>query len=131
LRLLYPIERMNVKSEKARKVLTGYTMGARKFPPSAIRIEMPDEIEEAWKTLELFPVKATVALDVIRTELPKAKRLLETFPEQEIIEVPSIGVSYSHVLRTYADACGKLQDATAALIEALGQEVVRIRALRA
>jgi hypothetical protein len=41
---------------------------------------MPEEVEEAWKNLELFPVEVAVALDLIRTELPNAKRLLDTFP---------------------------------------------------
>jgi hypothetical protein len=81
LRLLYPIEKMNVRAEDVRKVLSGSSRADRKLPPSVIRIVMPDEVEEAWRNLELFPVEVAVALDVIRTELPNAKRLLDTFPD--------------------------------------------------
>ncbi|MEH2497891.1 hypothetical protein V1294_004370 [Bradyrhizobium sp. AZCC 1678] len=130
LRLLYPIEKMRVQSGDVRKVLTGYTVSARRFPPSAIRIGMLEEVEEAWKSLELFPVEVAVALDIIRTELPKAKRLLDTYPESDIIEIPSTGMRYSDALRPYADTCEKLEVATAKLIATLGQEVVRIRSLK-
>jgi hypothetical protein len=46
------------------QVLTGYTISARRFPPSTIRIGILVEV--------------AVALDIVRTELPKAKRLLDT-----------------------------------------------------
>jgi hypothetical protein len=69
-----------VRAEDVRKALTGVRMAVRKLLPSVIRIAMPEEVEEAWKNLELFPVEVAVALDLIRTELPNAKRLLDTFP---------------------------------------------------
>jgi hypothetical protein len=127
LRLLYPIEKMNVRAEDVRKALSGARLAARKFPPSTIRIVMPEEVEEAWKNLELFPVEVAVALDVIRTELPNAKRLLDTFPADAVIEISSMGVSYGHALRPYVETCEKVEAATAKLITSLGQEVVRIR----
>jgi hypothetical protein len=129
LRLLYPIARMNERAEDARKALAGYRMIARKFPPSAIRLDLPEEVEEAWKNLELFPVEVAVALDVIRTEMPKAKRLLDTFPENSVIEVSALGVGYGEALRPYVETCEKIEAATAKLITSLGQEVVRIRSL--
>lgn len=70
LRLLYPIEKKNVRAEDVRKAISGSRLTARKIPPSAIRIVIPEEVEESWKNLELFPVEVAVALDVIRTELP-------------------------------------------------------------
>lgn len=127
LRLLYPIEKMNVRAEDVRKVLSGPRVSARKIPPSVIRIVIPDEVEEAWKNLELFPVEVAVALDVIRTELPNAKRLLDTFPDDTIIEISSMGISYGHALRPYVETCEKVEAATAKLIKSLGQEVTRIR----
>jgi hypothetical protein len=127
LRLLYPIEKMNVRAEDVRKALTGYRLTARKFPPSAIRIAMPEEIEEAWKNLELFPVEVAVALDIIRTDLPRAIRLLDTFPENTIIEIGNMGVMYSDALRPYVDTCERVEAATGKLIASLGLQVVRIR----
>lgn len=128
LRLLYPIEKMNVRAEDVRKILSGGRTN-RRLPPSVIRISIPEEVEEAWKNLELFPVEVSVALDIIRTELPNAKRLLDTFPEGDAIEISIIGVNYGHALRPYLETCEKLEIATAKLIESLGQEVVRIRHL--
>jgi hypothetical protein len=130
LRLLYPIEKMNVRAEDVRKVLSGSRMAPRKFPPSTIRILIPDEVDEAWKILELFPVEVAVALDVIRTELPNAKRLLDTFPDNAIIEISNLGTTYGHALYPYVGTCEKVEAATAKLIASLGQEIVRIRSLK-
>jgi hypothetical protein len=129
LRLLYPMEKMNVRAEDVRKLLSGSRTAARKFPPSVIRIVIPDEVEEAWKNLELFPVQVAVALDNIRTELPNAKRLLNTFPDETVIEISHMGISYGHALRPYLETCEKVEAATAKLITSLGQELVRIRSL--
>lgn len=48
-------------------MLDGYSSAPRKFPP-VIQITSPEEVDKAWANLELFPLKASSDLDVIRVE---------------------------------------------------------------
>jgi hypothetical protein len=66
--LLYPIQRTNGRAKDVAKVLDGYSSAPRKFPPSVVQITSPEEVDKAWANLELFPLKASSDLDVIRVE---------------------------------------------------------------
>lgn len=126
LRLLFPMEAMNKQARDIVKTLKGSTITARKFPPHAIRIDLPEEFEEAWKGLEMLPFEVSMGIDLIRTELPKAKRLLDTFPENSVIEVPSYGIGYGHALHPYGETCENIVKATSNSIRLLRAEVSRI-----
>jgi len=123
LRLRAALEKMEGQAGEAANNLSRYKWGGRKFPPAAIHINTREEVEEAWKNLELLPISASFDLDIIRTELAAANRLLGTFPEDEVIELGSLGVSYGEPLYAYAAKCKEIREAASRIIRALYDEI--------
>jgi hypothetical protein len=126
LRLLFPMDRLHKRAKDVIKILGGYSPSVRKFPPNAIRIDLPEEFDEAWKALEMLPFEVSLTIDLIRAELPNGKRLLDTFPDNSAIEVGQYGVRYGDPLQPYLETCERIAEATNDSIRLLRAEVLRI-----
>jgi hypothetical protein len=116
---------MNKRANDVLKSLNGFSYSVRKFPPHVIQIDLPEEFDEAWKGLEMLPFEVSLAIDLIRAELPNGKRLLDSFGNA-VIEVGQYGVRYGEVLKPYEEACERIAEATNKSIRLLREEVLRI-----
>lgn len=130
LRLRPALEKIQTQANDVQNVLTGYRTAPRKFPPSVIRIDpQEEELQEAWKNLELLPIDVSFELDTIRAELANAKRLLDTFPADTPIELKGyIGVSYGDSLYPYVNSSRRIGEAATNALRILDSEVDRIKA---
>jgi hypothetical protein len=122
LRLRHAIWDLGVESGRACTQL-GVGRASRKMSASQIKITSRDEFEEAWKNLELFPVKLSFWLDMVRTELPRAQKRLDSIPPEDIIEIPMSGVSDFEPLGEYLKIAKRLREASEYIVDDLDKNI--------
>jgi hypothetical protein len=127
LRLSFANEKMRERATDLVKFFSGYRLESQRFGPEIIKFEEPEEIEEAWRSLELFPISVSEQLNIIRSELPRMSRLLRSLPTSHVFEVGTVGVLYSDPLRPYSESCKTIASATKKLAAALADEINRIK----
>src|ERR1700676_567987 len=76
LRLRFAVHDMGERASDVRRILNSYQTLAGKISPEAVRIDVPQEIEDAWNSLELLPLDASLQLNAIRSELSKMARCM-------------------------------------------------------
>jgi hypothetical protein len=128
LRLRFAVHDMGERASDVRRFLNSYQTLAGKIPPEAVLIDVPQEIEDAWNSLELLTLDASLQLNGIRSELPKMARCMGVLDtSQGIAPWHGYGVPRAHPLHPYAQSCDLVANCSEALLKALDQEINRIK----
>ena len=128
LRLRFAVHDMGERASDVRRILNSYQTLAGKISPEAVRIDVPQEIEDAWNSLELLPLDASLQLNAIRSELSKMARCMGALDtSQSIAPWHGYGVPRAHPLHPCAQSCDLVANCSEVLLKALDQEINRIK----
>ena len=103
--------------------------GDRKVPAYLIKLgeHLSKEFEDAWENLELFPVAASMSIDYVRDEFSRARKLIGTFPDADIIDVPKFGVDYRSPLYDYSVRCQRINEQCHAIATLITAEIDKMK----
>jgi hypothetical protein len=105
LRLHFATNKLVNEAQSVVKTARTSSVQPKKFSPMHIRLTLRSEFDEAWTSLDLLPVSATVHVDAIRTIMPRATARLDSFPAGQMIEIGFMGVRYADPLYAYLEDC--------------------------
>ncbi|WP_315768434.1 hypothetical protein [Bradyrhizobium sp. SZCCHNR2012] len=128
LRLRHAAEKLREEADNVVQRL-GFNMWSAHRKVSTPQIQMTDraDFDEAWNHLEMFPATLSFDLDLIRSELPRALKLLKSIPETDTAEVPITGFGDFHPLGEYRTIAEKIVKAADRIVQKLDSEIVTFR----